>query len=374
MGFLESQEQREKGKEMSKRGIPKFLQDERLLVLLLVGTLATSVVLRRIPKYSLSDAKTLFTLFVLLVLTKGLQKHRVLKNLAFRIERRRMLPVWFVLATFFFSALVTNDAALLTVIPLTLSLQIEGKEWLIILETLAANAGASLSPIGSPQNIFLYWHYNIPFWQFVQEIAPFSVFFLLAVVTGALWLSASASRVNVIMQTEKQSLTPTAHVYLAALGVFLLVILRVFPMWIGGVLVLGVLWIEKGSIRIDYGLLALFVVFFGLTDNLQALLSTMLAHPHHVFFLSSILSQGISNVPAALLLADFTPQWKALLWGVSVGGFGSLIASMANLIAYRLYQQEEGKSRGFLWKFHLASYGSFFAGWGLYWVYFHILR
>ncbi len=244
MGFLESQEQREKGKEMSKRGIPKFLQDERLLVLLLVGTLATSVVLRRIPKYSLSDAKTLFTLFVLLVLTKGLQKHRVLKNLAFRIERRRMLPVWFVLATFFFSALVTNDAALLTVIPLTLSLQIEGKEWLIILETLAANAGASLSPIGSPQNIFLYWHYNIPFWQFVQEIAPFSVFFLLAVVTGALWLSASASRVNVIMQTEKQSLTPTAHVYLAALGVFLLVILRVFPMWIGGVLVLGVLWIE----------------------------------------------------------------------------------------------------------------------------------
>ena len=92
-------------------------------------------------------------------------------------------------------------------------------------------------------------------------------------------------------------------------------------------------------------------------------------HSHHVFLLSSLLSQVISNVPAALLVADFTDKWKPLLWGVSVGGFGSLLGSMANLIAYRLYQKNrEGKDRvRFLIRFHVVSYGMFFIGWLIYW-------
>ena len=130
--------------------------------------------------------------------------------------------------------------------------------------------------------------------------------------------------------------------------------------------------VEKCRLRVDYGLLAIFVLFFGLTDNIQFLFATMLAHPHHVFLLSSSLSQIISNVPAALLLADFTPHWQALLWGVSVGGFGSMVGSLANLITYRLYQKQESTEQHFVWKFHAMSYVAFFAGWLLYGVYFRL--
>ena len=357
---------------MDKKTTLEYLKDEWLLTLLLVGTLLTTIYLRRVPVYSVSDAETLFTLLVLLVLTNGLKQHRVLEKVTSWIERGKMLPVKLVLATFVFSALVTNDAALLAIIPITLSLQIAMKEWVVILEALAANAGSAISPIGNPQNIFLYWHYEISFWQFVKVIAPFSAFFLLALSLIAAWLSTKSSTVKEINFDETIHLTAVSYFYAGALVVFIFVILRMLPFWLGVVILLGVLAVEKCRLRVDYGLLATFVLFFGLTDNIQFLFATMLAHPHHVFLLSSSLSQIISNVPAALLLADFTPHWQALLWGVSVGGFGSMVGSLANLITYRLYQKQESTEQHFAWKFHAMSYVAFFAGWLLYGVYFRL--
>ena len=162
-----------------------------------------------------------------------------------------------------------------------------------------------------------------------------------------------------------------AYFYLVVLAIFVLSIVQILPLWLGVVILLGIFIVERGKIRADYLLLATFALFFGFTDNLKVLLSTTLAYPHHVFLLSSLLSQVISNVPAALLLADFTDKWNALLWGVSVGGFGSLVGSLANLIAYRLYQKNGDDTTGkFLLKFHVASYSAFFVGGLLYLIYY----
>ena len=357
---------------MAKKTPLEYLKEEWLLTLLLGGTLLTTIYLRRVPVYSVSDTETLFSLLVLLVLTDGLKQHKVLEKVASWIEQGRMLPVKLVLATFVFSALVTNDAALLAIVPITLALPMAMKEWVVILETLAANAGSAIFPTGNPQNIFLYWHYNVPFWEFVRVIAPFSVFFLFVLLLAAAWLSMKSSTVKEFNFDKAIHLTAVSYFYAGSLVVFVLVILRVLPFWLGGVIFVGVLAVERRNFRVDYRLLATFVLFFGLTDNLQLLFAAVLAHPHHVFLLSSSLSQIVSNVPATLLLADFTQHWQALLWGVSVGGFGSIISSLANLITYRLYQQQESTGQHFVWKFHIASYAAFVVGWFLYGIYFYL--
>ncbi len=355
---------------MAKQKILGFVKTEWLFVLALVGLGSTSLYLRRVPVYTRSDFQILYILFVLFVVTTGLREHHVLARVARRLEQGRGVAFKLVLATFFFSMLVTNDVALLTVVPLTMLLRVRRKDWLVILEALAANAGSALSPFGNPQNLFIYWHYQVPLGQFVRVIAPFAVFFLVVLMLAAWWLRIDGQPV-VWEETPFEPLTFSAYFYLVALAVVALTVLRVLPL-ATGVFVLGyALWRDRQSLKVDYALLLTFACFFGFTDNLQRMLATALAHPQHVFLLAAGLSQVISNVPAALLLADFTHQWPALLWGVSVGGFGSLIGSLANLIAYRGYLREtQGQVVRFTLRFHLLSYAAFFLGVVLYWCLF----
>ncbi len=345
-----------------------FVKEEWLLSVSLVGVLSTSVLLRRIPDYDASDYETLYALLVLFAITAGLQKHNVLTNIASGMERGNFLLLKLLLATFAFSMVVTNDVALLAIVPVTLSLHVQHKEWIIILETLAANAGSALSPFGNPQNLFLYWHYRIPFWQFVSTIAPFSLSSLGFLIIIAFMFSKKARPSQSLLEpSENTHISVSGCFYIGALVIFILAIIQVLPLFVGWIILSSILVLERGQVQVDYLLLVTFILFFGFTDNLQVILSTTLAHPHHVFLLSALLSQVISNVPAALLVADFTNHWQALLWGTSVGGFGSLIGSLANLIAYRLYKrQESGTWTHYVLKFHVTSYMAFFAGWVMY--------
>lgn len=350
---------------MSKARWLGWAKNEWLLGLSALGLLVTSLALGRVPSYTASDFQVLYILLVLFVITTGLRQHNALAYVAGRLEQGRFLAAKLVLATFFFSMLVTNDVALLSVVPLTVLLHVERKAWLVVLETLAANAGSALSPFGNPQNLFLYWFYDVPLGRFVTTIAPFSAVFLVLLLGGAFLVRVGNTPPTAARPVPR--LHGAAYVYLGALGGFALAIVHVLPLSVGGVVLLYALLADRRSLRVDYALLATFACFFGFTDNLRVLLAGVLARPQHVFLLSALLSQGISNVPAALLVADFTPHWQALLWGVSVGGFGSLVGSLANLIAYRIYtRQAGGESRRFLLQFHLASYAAFFVGAALY--------
>jgi Na+/H+ antiporter NhaD/arsenite permease-like protein len=94
------------------------------------------------------------------------------------------------------------------------------------------------------------------------------------------------------------------------------------------------------------------MVFFALSGQLQQMLGASLHENGHVFLLSALASQVMSNVPAALLLSHFTENWQALLWGVNAGGYGTLIASFANLIAWRAFMQH-GPDTAAKWLFTL---------------------
>ncbi len=345
----------------------RFARGEWLLLLAGTGLILTSLYLRRLPAYSLADAEILYILFVLLVITTGLEKHNVVARVARRLERGRLLPVKLVCLTFFASMLVTNDVALFSVVPLTMMLSVERREWLVILEALAANAGSALSPFGNPQNLFIYWFYRLSPLDFLRVILPFCLFFLPLLTAASLLIRMNGAPAR---KSETQSpLAPAAWFYLAALLLFSLAVLHLLPLAIGWLVIAYALAVDRGSLRVDYFLLLTFAVFFGFTDNLHLLLATFLSRARHVFLLAALSSQVISNVPAALLLADFTSRWQPLLWGVSVGGFGSLIASMANLIAYRLYvRRDKELSRGLACKFHVAGGLAFCLGVVLYQV------
>jgi len=336
---------------------------EWLLSAAAAGLIFTSFHLRRLPLYSRHDFEVLFILFVLFVIIRGLEKSGIFGHIAARLGQGSRPALRLITGIFFLSMFVTNDVALLIGVPLALRLDSSKKGLIVIFLALAANAGSAMTPFGNPQNLFIYWFYHLHPWQFMETIAPFSLICgLLILAVGALIFSAPPGSGTI------PGFNKSAWAYLAALALFLAAVLKLLPVWTGLVILAGTVLLDREALKVDYLLLATFACFFGFTDNLMAMLEFRMTDPHQVFLYSAIASQFISNVPAALLFSDFTTKWQALLWGVSVGGFGNLMGSLANLIAYRFYVKEEGREGSFLFQFHLWGYLFFAAGIGLFFI------
>lgn len=329
------------------------------------GLTVTSVYLGQIQVPSLSELEVLYILAVLLVTIKGLENGGIFRRISRDLQDGRLLALKLVMATFFLSMIVTNDVAIMIAVPLTLAIGTDRKDSIVILETLAANAGSALTPFGNPQNLFIYWFYRISPKDFLITIAPFTLVFFVVLAAASLMLGTAKNPAAVTATSGKPA--RRAYFYVLSLVAIVLGVLHLAPVTVGLVAVVYALVWDRRSLRIDYSLLVTFFCFFGLADNLRVMVGSTLERSGHVFLLSALSSQIISNVPATLLFAKFTSQWKALLWGVSVGGFGSLVGSLANLIAYRLYVTGiPGARRHFTLKFHVASYTAFLVGVGLY--------
>ena len=343
-----------------------FVLKEWLLVVSGAGFALTSLYAERLPKYSGSELQVLFILFALLVTVNGLQKSGALLRIAQSIEKGRAVPLKLVLSTFFLSMVVTNDIALIIIVPLTLSLSINRKDILVILEALAANSGSALTPIGNPQNLFIYWFYGISPGAFVKTIAPFSLVFLILLIV----LSALIKTKGNLQRGQVKKINKKAFLHGVLLTVILLTVLRVFPFWTAIAVVIFAFALDRKVLRIDYALLFTFFFFFGVADNLKNLLNTEISHSGHIFIFSVLASQVMSNVPATLLFAKFTSDWQALLWGANAGGFGSLFGSLANLIAYKLYVTNKRTNNmvEFTAKFLLIGYIALFISVALYYL------
>ncbi len=346
------------------RGLLNQVIKEWLLVASAVALVSTSLYLHRLPVYDRGDLEILYILFTFLVIIKGLERNRFFALASARIEDGGRLPLKLVAVTAILSMFVTNDVALLIIVPLTLNLRVARKDILVILEVLAANAGSALTPFGNPQNLFIYWFYRLRPVEFVAAIAPFTLFFMIVLLGIAAFMQTEATE----GAGQRAETCRGTWVYLAFLALFILAILKIVPLYTGLFCLGYILLFDRACLRVDYILLATFFCFFGFTDNLVHLLAMPFRGPQGVFVFTALISQLISNVPSALLVSDFTTHWKALLWGVSVGGFGNLIGSLASLIAYRFYLAENGGSNSFLIKFHLMGYLFFCLGLALYFL------
>ncbi|ADU97103.1 hypothetical protein Theam_1139 [Thermovibrio ammonificans HB-1] len=343
------------------RKIVEVVVAEWLFFLSLSALLVTSLVFHRLPRISPDELKVVFTLFVFLVILRSLELYGVISQVAAFFERGRWVGVKLVLLTALLSMFVTNDVALITVVPVTAAMALEGKAFLVTLEAVAANAGSALSPVGNPQNLFIYYHYDLHLKEFISAIGPFSLLLV------PLFLLSLKVR-SVCLEPPDPPLDGRWKVAVGLFLLFLPVALKLLPLYLAFVPLLYALLFDRRLFRVDYFLLGTFIAFFGFTDNLSHGLSLRLSSGASVFWSSVGLSQVMSNVPAALFVSEFTGRWKELLWGVNVGGFGTLVASLANLIAYRIYRERVEKGKRFLVLFHAVSFLFLLLGVLLFWA------
>lgn len=337
---------------------------DHLLHLLILGTLS---LLARSPQQflrlapSLIDWPTLFTLLGLMVLTKMTERSGALQLLALHLaeqfSRLRGLAMFLVCASAVLSMALTNDVALFIVVPLTLILarMVELPLLrLVIFEALAVNAGSLLSPIGNPQNILLWQGANVGFGAFLLALLP--LFLLCAVALLGLTVAAFPSTPlephghPPPTQPDRRLFATAALLYPA----FLVLADQHRAIWALALVLLVAAWMmPRLLLRIDWPLLAVFLLMFvdlGMLA-LHPLPAWLDLHDRIVLYATSVLlSQCISNVPAAIALHHYSADWLTIAWGVNVGGFGLMIGSLANLIALRLSGQ-----RGGLLAFHAWS-------------------
>ena len=271
-------------------------------------------------------------------------------------ESGHTLSVLLVLLPFFLSMAVTNDVALITLVPFTiLLLQRAGCARsvipIVVLQTLAANLGCMATPVGSPHNLFLYSYYTLSAADFFRTLLPLAVLSLLC-LTAAAW--PVLPKVMPAPQMEKPGAVRRNMLWVC-LGLFvvcLLTVFRLLPWWASAGLVLAAMLILNPKIlkKPDYALLGTFVCFFIFSGNLgripaaRQFLQDFLAH--NVMMTSLLVSQIISNVPAAMLLSGFTRDWRGILLGVNIGGLGTPMASLASLISLNFYLRSSGAKPG----------------------------
>lgn len=352
-----------------------FMKREAVLcAALLLAVVSACVILPDQEYAEYIDLRTLAILFGLMSVMAGLQKIGVFRRIACGLLKRVGSPVSLVmvlmLLCFFSAMLITNDVALITFVPFTFTLlEMLGEEQrrrlalpMVAMQTIAANLGSMLTPVGNPQNLYLYGASTMSIGSFVLLMLPYAAASLLLLLIWGLILGKSCKGGwnNGMEKIEGQETTDFRSksvlvpliVYLVLFLLCLLAVARMIPWQAVPVMVLlAVLPMDRKILaKVDYSLLLTFVGFFIFVGNVGRI-------PAFRFFLQEAVagrevyaaiaaSQVISNVPAALLLSGFTNAYEQLLIGVNLGGLGTLIASMASLISYKYVAKEESSRKG----------------------------
>lgn len=315
------------------------------------------------------DWNTLALLFSLMAVMKGYQRSGLFDYLGSlllgHVRSTRGLLLVLVFLPFVFSMVITNDVSLITFVPFALIvLRLSGQERLlvpvVVMQTLAANLGSMLTPIGNPQNLYLYSRSGMSFGALCALMAPY-VLLSGACLAGAILIRRPAAVAGVgagVCAAPRSPRADRTPLYCSAL--FALCLLALFdalpPLAVAAATAAFLLAFDRPLLRaVDYSLLGTFIAFFIFIGNLgrlelfrSALSALLYGHEELVAVLAS---QVISNVPAALLLSGFTQDWPGLIVGCNLGGLGTLIASMASLISYRQVAGSRPAERGryFLW-------------------------
>lgn len=350
---------------MKMRRVADFVKREAVLCIAVLLALVSMFFVPPDAEYAgYIDLRTLGILFCLMTVVAGLKGLGVFSALAQLLLKRvrtvRALVVALVLMCFFFSMVITNDVALITFVPFTFELlRLAGeqaeREWLVnavAMQTAAANLGSMLTPLGNPQNLYLYGRAGMTAGGLAALMLPYSALSLAMIM---LWIALRRGGGSISVRfEEKREIAGKKRLvmYIALFAVCLLAVLRVI-WWqaAAAVVLVCVLAADRGVLRgVDWGLLATFVGFFVFVGNmgripaLRQLLESVVAGNEVLTAAAS--SQIISNVPAALLLSGFTQDMRGLIIGTDLGGLGTLIASMASLISYKQLCAQRPQEKG----------------------------
>lgn len=352
-----------------------FVKQNIVMLIALLAAIVTSCIVPPDKEYiGYLDFKTLTCLFCVLAVVCALKNIKFFYILALKIvqvfKNARISVLALVYITFIGSMLIANDMALLTFLPLGyLVLTTTGKRKYMavtfILQNIAANLGGMLTPFGNPQNLYLYTKFEIPTLEFMSIMAPP---FLLSILLITLCCIIFVKPEPLELQKEEVKLDPKRTVlYLILFALSIIIVFRVIPYWIGLIIIPVVLLIvdRKALLMVDYSLLLTFVFFFIFAGNMariDAVRNVFSGLLEKNTLLVSVFScQIISNVPSAILLSQFTGNYRDLLVGVNIGGVGTLISSLASLITFREYVKlNPGKGKFYVLVFSLFNFAFLF--------------
>lgn len=328
-----------------------FVKKNAVLLIALCAALITACIVKPSKAYlDYFDWKTLTCLFCVLAVVCALKNIRFFFFLAQKIVRTfknaRACVLALAYVTFIGSMLIANDMALLTFLPLGyFVLSSTGKKkymaFTFIMQNIAANLGGMLTPFGNPQNLYLYNEFSIPTGEFMLiMLPPFAI--SVSLITASCFLFVKKETLTI--EEEKITLPVWRTVIYGVLfALSIVIVFRVIPFWIGLIVIpIALLFLDRKALgKVDYGLLLTFMAFFVFSGNMARIPAVQrifgkLMHKN-ALLVSTLSCQVISNVPSAILLSQFTENYKALLLGVNIGGCGTLISSLASLITFREY-------------------------------------
>ena len=344
--------------------ILEFIKKEIVLVVALTLAIITSFISP--PKISYIDFKVLILLFNLMIVVAAFNDLKILDSIAIKLLKKcksyTSISMALVFITFVSAMIVTNDVALITFVPLSIVIAKKANInvlKIVIFQTLAANLGSSLTPMGNPQNLFIYSFYNlspVDFFNITLPIIVLSIIFLLVVILKDKKLNLNLELDEIKIDNNRDSVLFTILFLIILLSVFHLIDYKItLLITISMVFILN----KKLFSKVDYSLLITFIGFFifvgniSTMDSVRSFMEGILSSGKSTFISSVVASQFISNVPATMLLSGFTEYFKELLLGVNIGGMGTLIASLASVISYKIYISEFNNSDNYLKTFTL---------------------
>lgn len=311
------------------------------------------------------DWNTLFVLFSLMTAVAGLERCGLFRLLAVRlcavVHTARSLAAVLVFLCFFASMLITNDVALIAFVPFAVLLFGTQEKvprfalpLVVVLQTVAANTGSMLTPVGNPQNLFLYNKMDAGLLDFLLIMLPYTL--LCAVLLGILLLFVPNTPLFPFGSANAQTHTGGGKkiLYAVLFALCLVSVAKIIPKWSLALIVfVAVLTFDRKTLlQTDYFLLLTFVAFFIFSGNIASIPAVTAFLRSSVqgneLFAGVLVSQVISNVPATLLLYPFVQDARELLVGVNIGGLGTLVASLASLISFSLYTKTQKRGGAYL--------------------------
>ncbi len=330
-----------------------FVRTNAVMLIAALAAVITAVIVPPDAEYiGYFDLRTLTCLFTVLAVVCALKNVRFFYTVAEKIVKKfgniRMASLALVYITFIGSMLIANDMALLTFLPLGYFVLLSAKQEkymcvVFILQNIAANLGGMLTPFGNPQNLYLYSKFEIPDLEFMSiMLAPFLL--AISLITLSVFIFIKPEPIRFSGAPKKLPRVRVAF-YLLLFAFAILCVFRFIPYQLALIVIPPAIFIcdRTALFKVDYGLLFTFVFFFIFSGNMaridavRELFSTLL--DASTLAVSAISCQFISNVPSAILLSQFTENYRELLLGVNIGGCGTIISSLASLITFREYTE-----------------------------------
>lgn len=354
-----------------------FIKKNYILVASIVLAICSSIFIK--PKISYINFRVLIILFTLMLIFSGLNRIKFLDYISISIIKKcrttRILEFGLVFITFFMAMLVTNDVAVIIMVPISILISKKVKFNIlntIILQDIGANLGSFFTPMGNPRNLFLYSHYKLSFFKFISITAPYlllSIIFISTLILIQKNKSIKVNLENVKIKSKKEG------IILFILFIYDLLCVLNIVNDISALIIttLVVLIIDKKAFKdVNYKLLLTFIGFFIFVGNLQSIpefktfMESILGGRYRTFFLTIISEQIISGVPTVMMFSHFTNHYKELILAINIGSMGTLISTMANLISFKEYTKEFNNGKKYFKTFTIYNFIGIFVFISLY--------